>query len=193
MNATAIADAKPPATDLDAQLIVSVRRFEEAEHITRDARHAAERDRDYRDGKQWTETEEKALRNRKQPVVTFNRVQRKVNALLGLERQTRKDPRAFPRTPNDEQAAQAATDTIRYVCDDQRWDEVRSEAADNLIVEGIGIVAVGVQEGEDGSDPGVGEGAARRLLRVWTSWGICVLFLHPLHLLGLCAAQPVLS
>lgn len=154
-TAASVTDAKTPATDKDAALIVSVRRFEEAEHVTRSARLLAERDRDYCDGKQWTAEEESALKRRKQPVVTFNRVQRKVNAMLGLERQTRKDPRAFPRTPNDEQASQAATDAIRYVCDQQRWDEKRSEAAANLIVEGIGIVEVGVKEGKEGIDPAI--------------------------------------
>jgi hypothetical protein len=97
-----------------------VQMFEEAEDATREARKLAERDRDYYDGKQWTADETSALEKRKQPVVTYNRIQRKVDYLSGLEKQQRKDPKGFPRTPKDEKAADAATDAIRYVCDDTR-------------------------------------------------------------------------
>src|SRR6478736_4690674 len=100
-----------------------VKMFEDSESATREARKLAERDRDYYDGKQWTETEVRALQDRKQPVVTYNRIQRKIDYLSGLEKQQRKDPKAFPRTPKDEEAADAATDSIRYACDDNDWDD----------------------------------------------------------------------
>src|SRR5690606_36602607 len=74
---------------------------------------------------------------------------------LGLEKQTRKDPKAFPRNPDDEEAARAATDAIRYVCDDSRWDDKRSKAAKNLAVEGIGAVKVGVKQTRQGIDPAI--------------------------------------
>ena len=78
-----------------ADVTLHVRRFEEAEDASRPAREKAERDRDYTDGKQWTSAEEEAMRKRGQPVVTFNRIQRKVNYLKGMEAQTRKDPRSM--------------------------------------------------------------------------------------------------
>src|SRR5690606_24665172 len=83
------------------------------------------------------------------------RVKRKVNAMLGLEKQTRKDPKAFPRNPNDEAAAHAATDVLRYVCDDNRWDDKRSECAKDLAIEGTGVIRVGVKKTRDGIDPDV--------------------------------------
>jgi len=129
------------------------RRFEEAEMSMRDAREAAERDRDYYDGKQLTSAETAALKKRGQPVVIYNRIQRKVDYLKGLEAQTRKDPKAFPRTPKDDGSAQAATDALRYVCDDQDWDAKRSEAFETLEVEGTGIVFVGAAQTRDGIDP----------------------------------------
>lgn len=131
----------------------AVRRFEESEQTTRPAREQAERDRDYYDGKQWTEAEETALRKRGQPVVTYNRIQRKINYLKGMETQTRKDPKGFPRTPGDDGAAQAATDALRFVCDDQQWDGIRSEAFENIMVEGTGAVFVGATQGKQGVDP----------------------------------------
>lgn len=128
-------------------------RFEESEDATRDARIKAQRDRDYYDEKQWTSDEEKTLKDRKQPVVTYNRIKRKVNALLGLEKQNRKDPKGFPREPGDEQSAQAATDAIRYVCDDSRWDDRRSEAFKELCIEGTAIIMVGAKKTKNGIDP----------------------------------------
>jgi hypothetical protein len=129
------------------------RMFEEAEDATREARQKSERDRDYFDLKQWTAAETATLNARSQPVVTFDRTKRKVLAIMGLEKQTRKDPKAFPRNPQDEGAAHAATDAIRYVCDDSRWDDKRSQASENLIVEGTGAVKVGVKQTRSGIDP----------------------------------------
>ncbi len=129
--------------------------FEDSEQATRPARQLSERDRDYYDGKQWTDTEIKALRDRKQPIVTFNRIQRKVDYLSGLERQQRKDPKAFPRNPKDEDAANAATDAIRYACDNADWDEIRSAAWDNLLIEGTAAVIVGHKKTKEGFDPDI--------------------------------------
>lgn len=130
-----------------------VRKFEESEQATNPARKLAERDRDYYDGKQWTADEEAKLKERGQPVVTYNRIQRKVNFLKGIESQSRKDPKAFPREPGDDGTAQAATDALRYVCDDQKWDAKRSEAFEHIMVEGTGAVFVGAQKVRDGIDP----------------------------------------
>lgn len=140
---------------LTPELSQLVQQFEDAEHATRDARLLAERDRDYYDEKQLTEEEQQALKKRGQPVVVFNRVKRKVNAMLGLEKQTRKDPKAFPRNPADEKASQAATDAIRYVCDDSRWDDKRSQAGKELAIEGTCAVMVGVKKTKAGIDPDI--------------------------------------
>lgn len=138
---------------MNEELSNVIRLFEESEETTRTARTDAERDRDYTDLKQWTAEEKSKLEKRGQPAVTFDRTKRKINSLLGLEKQTRKDPKAFPRTPQHEQAAHAATDAIRYVCDDSRWDDRRSEASHNLAVEGTGIIKVGLKQTRNGLDP----------------------------------------
>jgi hypothetical protein len=132
-----------------------VRMFEEAESTTSTNRRLCERDRDYFDSKQWTAGEEAELKKRKQPVVTYNRIQRKVDYLSGLERQQRKDPKAFPRNPADEDAANAATDAVRYVCDSANWDEKRSAAWDNLLIEGTCAVMVVHKNGRQGPDPDI--------------------------------------
>jgi hypothetical protein len=139
--------------DLSAALADYVREFESAEETTRPARILSERDNDYYHEKQLTAEEEAALRKRGQPIIVMNEIKPKVNTMLGLEKQTRKDPKAFPRNPGDEASAKAATDAIRYVCDNSRWDDKRSLAAKELAVEGTGIVKVGVTR--DGKDPDI--------------------------------------
>jgi hypothetical protein len=129
------------------------KRFEEAEEAGRTARENAERDRDYYDGKQLTSDEIAALNKRGQPAVIYNRIQRKVNYLKGMETQTRKDPKAFPRSPGDDGSAQAATDALRYVCDDQDWDAKRSDAFECIIVEGTAAIMVGAARVKGVIDP----------------------------------------
>jgi hypothetical protein len=130
-----------------------ITQFEDAERITYDARQNSERARDYFDDKQLTEAEKNELKKRGQPPVVFNEIKPKIKTLLGLEKQTRKDPKAFPRTPDDEDAARACTDALRFVCDDSNWDERRSAAAKNLAVEGTCALFVGVKKTRQGYDP----------------------------------------
>src|SRR5690606_1778243 len=123
-----------------------VRQFEEAEEATEDNRKLQERDVDYRDNKQLTEKEKSELEKRGQPAVVFNEIRPKVNTMLGLEKQTRKDPKAFPRNPGDEKAAEAATDGVRYICEDSNWDDKRSRCADDLIGAGVCAAKVGFKQ-----------------------------------------------
>ena len=111
---------------------------------TTESRAQCERDRDYYDNKQWTDAEVTELKKRKQPVITVNRIKPKIDALIGLEISSRVDIKAFPRTPNDEESADAATDSLRYVADNSDFDQVKTDAAYNLFIEGTmaGIVEV---------------------------------------------------
>ena len=111
---------------------------------TSDSRELAERDRDYVDNKQWTAEEQAILRKRKEPIVTINRIKPKIDSLIGLEVQSRVDVKAFPRTPKDEQSAEAATDSLRYIADNSDFDQVKTDAAYNLFIEGTcgGVVEV---------------------------------------------------
>ena len=118
----------------------------ESADLTSTARELAERDRDYYDDHQWTAEEIAALKAKKQPVITMNRIKRKVDAMVGIEQQSRVDPRAYPRNPQDESAADAATKALVYVDDNTRFDSKKSACFENMIVEGYGGVEVGVEE-----------------------------------------------
>lgn len=122
-----------------------LQQFREADDTCRPARELAERDRDYYDGKQLSGEELEALRKRRQPAVISNRIAPKIDALIGHEKRIRTDPRAYPRTPKHEGEAEAVTDSIRYVCDANRFSQIRSGVAENLFIEGAGGATVKVE------------------------------------------------
>lgn len=119
---------------------------ENAVDLTASARELSERDRDYYDGYQLTPEEVKALKARKQPPLVINRIKRKVDAMVGIEQRGRSDPRALPRTPKDESAADVATKSLVFVDDQTRFDLKKSLAFENLLVEGYGGVEVIVDQ-----------------------------------------------
>ncbi|VVE10413.1 hypothetical protein [Pandoraea commovens] len=126
--------------------------FEDSEQATDTARRLAERDRDYYDAKQWTKSELDILAKRGQPALTINYIKRKVEYYRGFERRLRSDPKAFPRTPHEEQMAEAATDSLRYVADRNKFDVTRSDVFEDMMIEGTGGVDVIVKPNRDGYD-----------------------------------------
>jgi hypothetical protein len=129
------------------------RMVETASDETDEARARSEQCRDYYDSKQWTEEERRVLNKRKQPVLTINRIKRKVDSIVGIEQKGRVDPRALPRNPDDEDAADVATKALVYVEDITRFDAIRSAFCYNLAIEGYGGVEVTVREKAAGFDP----------------------------------------
>ena len=126
-----------------------VRRFEESEEASFEARELSERDRRYVDNDQLDSKQIKELEKRGQPVVIVNRIKRKIDFLVGLEKQQRTRPRALPRTPKHEQDAEACTDALNYVIDDCDFKQTRSAVWRNMLVEGIGAVEVSVKGYDD--------------------------------------------
>ena len=136
----------PEKSESDITLEKVVSYYEASVESTHDSRKLSERDRDYTDNKQWTAEERSVIEKRGEPVITKNRIKPKVDFLLGLERKNRTDPRAAPRTLQDQDASEAATDAIRYVCDADNFSQTRSDVFDNIIVEGMGGAIVEVDE-----------------------------------------------
>lgn len=124
--------------------------FEAAESATIDARRESERDRDYRDGKQYTSTELEALKERGQPPIVVNRIKPKIDFLCGYELSRRVDPRVTPRTPMHDADASSVQNVLKYVTDDQRYDRIRSMVWENLLIDGAGGVRVGVKPNRRG-------------------------------------------
>lgn len=114
------------------------RQFSEFVDNSLDERGDGELHRDFYDGKQWTQDEIATLKSRGQPIITDNKIKDKVEYMEGVERKTRTDPKAFPRTPQHEQDADVATDAIRYVFDKNRFPAIKSAVFQNLLIEGFG-------------------------------------------------------
>lgn len=108
----------------------------EADQFTQTSREIAEKCRDYYDSDQISPADKKVLRRRKQPVIVVNRIKPKMDALMGMERAAKTTAKAFPRTPKEENASEAASESVRFVLQDNIFDNVRSSAWDNLLIEG---------------------------------------------------------
>jgi hypothetical protein len=111
----------------------------------------------YRHGAQWTTGQVEIFNLRKQPVVTYNRIGRKIDAIVGLMEKLKQDPKAFPRNPKmtDELGAELATSVVRYVFEAELKDNVIPFAIEQSAVDGIGGVEMMLVEGDKG-DPDVG-------------------------------------
>jgi hypothetical protein len=118
------------------------RMFEESEDASLTARKEAERDRDYVDGKQIPAEELAEYARRGQPPVIDNRIKTKIDYLVGLEKQQRVKPKAFPRTPRHEADADAATESLRYVAESEDYEAKRSAVWRNMLVEGVGGIRI---------------------------------------------------
>lgn len=114
--------------------------------------------RQYYHDKQWTDGEVERLRQRGQQATVRNRIKRKVDFLVGVEQRLRRDPKAYPRTPQHEQEADTATAGLRFVCDKNLWGKISSDVMHDGLVSGIGVVFIGIQ----GQDPVLTEVAVDR-------------------------------
>jgi hypothetical protein len=115
---------------------------------------AKESDRYYH-GAQWTDRELAKLDERNQPAVTFNRVSRKINGVVGLVERLRQDPKAYPRNPGlAEDAAELATQCLMYVLDTAAWRDLSPECGRKAAIRGIGGVELVLVAGDNG-DPDV--------------------------------------
>jgi len=106
------------------------------------ARLQSEQCRDYKDHKQWTDDEVSKLEARGQAPIVNNRIAPKVKFMVGEQQRRRRKPKAYPRTPEHEETADAITDALRYVCDNNGFKHTSSSVFENEIVEGYGGVII---------------------------------------------------
>lgn len=117
-------------------------------------REAAEmvESRHYYHGDQWTREEIEVLRRRRQPVVTSNRIVRKIDAVVGLVERLRQDPKAYARTPRHQEGADLATATLRFVLDSNDWKSKSSRISRTGAIDGIAGLEYDLVPGDEG-DP----------------------------------------
>jgi hypothetical protein len=106
----------------------------------------------YRHGAQWTTAQVEIFNKRKQPVVTYNRIARKVDSIMGLMEKLKQDPKAYPSNPRqtDEQAAELATAVVRHVVESGLREIAFPFAVQNGAVDGIGGIEMKLIKGDKG-------------------------------------------
>jgi hypothetical protein len=119
---------------------------------THNARILSQRDRDYYSGYQWSEQELSELNRRKQAPITVNRIKPKIEGLKGLLQMRKTDIKAFPRNSDDEEAAHAITDALRYIEDNNDYDITDADVFEDMVVEGYGAVIVDVLKDSKGEN-----------------------------------------
>src|SRR5262245_36047191 len=100
--------------------------------------------RRYRHGAHWTSEQIKILNDRRQPVVTYNRIGRKIDGIVGLTVRLRRDPKAYPRTPQHQAGADLATACLRYLMDANRWKEKGPIVSEQAAIDGLAGVELGL-------------------------------------------------
>jgi hypothetical protein len=108
--------------------------------------------RRYRHHSQWTATQIETLNKRKQPVVTYPRIGRKIDGIVGTVERLKQDPKAYPRTPKHEQGADLATAVLRYAMESQNWEAKTPIAADNCATDGHAGVELEIIQGDRGDN-----------------------------------------
>lgn len=99
--------------------------------------------RQFYDGQQYTPQELEAFKRLRLPDVVLNYVQPAVNSITGVARNMQVDPRALPRNPDDEQAAEIATKVLRYISDINRFDTMtRGDCLEDAVVGHAGAVMI---------------------------------------------------
>ena len=123
----------------------------EADEATTGSRNLSEKCRSYYDTHgQWTDAERAKLASQKQAATVVNRVKPKVDSLMGMERANRTTAKAFPRTPKHTQGATAATESVRFVLQDNMYERLRSDTWENLLIEGTGGLDITVKAKDQG-------------------------------------------
>lgn len=112
--------------------------FENFLDQTAQERERSQARRDYRDLKQWTDEEARIIKGRGQAPIVFDQFSKKIDGLVGVEIDMRTDPKAYPRTSKHDKAAHVITDALRYVEDNNDFDDMASEVFEEKIVEGYG-------------------------------------------------------
>lgn len=122
------------------------RMFSEARDLTSDARTASQIDDDYYHSYQLTQEERAVLNKRGQPDTVFNRYRKAINGTLGVLKNGATDPRAYGRTPRDDDGAEVVSKVLRFAADINDFDNMRVRCAYQYLVPGTCAVLIEVDD-----------------------------------------------
>ncbi len=136
----------PAVESPGADLAKLKRYFAEAAYKTQTARAYSLTAIDYYDSDQYSRPELQKLAARSQPPIVINRIKPAINGIIGVIERARSDPKAWPRNPGNDEAADAATDVLRYVADFNRFKRIKRDCFLDMLVPGTGAALVGVDQ-----------------------------------------------
>ena len=110
--------------------------------------------RHYYHGAHYTAEQIRILRERRQPIVTFNRISRKIDGITGLAQRLRQDCKASPRNPQNVGGAEVATNSVRAALDGMDFRYLDFEICKQGAIEGIAGIELKLVEGDEG-DPDI--------------------------------------
>lgn len=111
--------------------------------------------RHYFNSDQLTANEVKTLKKRRQPPVVRNKIDRKINGVVGLVERLRQDPKAYPRTPVEQERGGdvIATGVVRYLLekpndDEMDWPTTAAECARDGAISGLFGIELRLESGD---------------------------------------------
>jgi hypothetical protein len=107
-----------------------------------------QRDLRYYDGDQLNSTRRRKLKAANQPEIVVNEIKPAVNGTLGVVERGKTDPRAYPRTQRDDDAADVATDVLRYTADYNRFQRHKLMVLKDILTVGDGATAIEMADDE---------------------------------------------
>jgi hypothetical protein len=110
--------------------------------------------RRYRHASQWTSKQIEIFNERKQPVITFNRLGRKLDGIVGIVESLRREPKAYPRTPRYQASADLATAALRACLEQNKWKAKSPKCAETAAVDGIGGIELILEQRNGNYDVG---------------------------------------
>lgn len=110
---------------------------EDLAHVSK-WRKAAREDFDFYNGDQWNASDQAILSSEKRPTMTFNRIAPLINAIVGSERNNKREVRFIPRRQGVAQASDILTSAAEWFRDEARAEYADSEAFRDMVVCGMG-------------------------------------------------------
>lgn len=101
-------------------------------------RAEAREDYDMVAGDQWDADTLADLKDQQRPTVTFNRILRTINVIIGSEINNRQETRFIPREPGDVQVNEILTNAAEWVRDETDTEDEESDAFEDLCTTGMG-------------------------------------------------------
>lgn len=116
-----------------------------------DWRQEARESRDFYAGNQWDEEDVLTLQEQQRPVVTFNRTKRTLDAVSGLEIQSRQEITALPRQIDDSGISEDMTHAFKFVREGCDAEDEESESFMDLGITGLAYLETRTDMDTDGA------------------------------------------